>query len=246
MKTLKIAILLLCACPFTVLGQDTVSHNTGNRLHFVFGAEFAIVNPLSFEEAAVDPTKGPTLNLPLQFSTGLNVCMKIKNGTNCFTHLKTGVLTDVLNAKVHLTRSPVDGQNEKLDMLFRKHYIDVPILLGHSAQVNEKLSVVFQAGVIMSWNVGNNLSYTAVGDWSQALAKWQSDFDSEKGRAVEMLYLSYGHEWKLNEALLLRYELYWQHRFEEQGYLNQSTDTPFRPFDVLGLNIGIGWSPRNW
>lgn len=244
MRSLKIVVSLLCACPLNLFGQDTVLHTMEKRMQVLLGAEFAVVNPLSFEKAKVDATKGPEFVLPIQFSTGLNVCFGVRNGLNCFTHLKTGILTDCLNTNILLTRSTDAGDVESLEMLLRKQYVGLPVLLGHSAQVNDRFSIVFRIGVVVMWNIGNKLSHGAIGNWEQTLADWRLNCDKEKGRNATMLYLSYGHEWRLNDVLQLQYELYWQHRFNEQFFFNTETQMLFRPYDILGINIGIGWMPK--
>lgn len=229
--------IILSNCAY---GQNSTLQASSGLAQFYVGAEFSLI-PFSANSSHQDEFAFAT---PLQFSTGLNLNFKLKNRFNSSTVLKTGVLFDVLNTNSHLSRSTADDQIEQCDILCRKHYVGVPILLGHSAHLTEKTCYVFRVGLVIIFEIGNHLEYTANGNWELALAERRSILDNEKGWNAPMLYLSYGFERELNRRLLLQYELYWQHRFSRHGFYNAEAERPFRPFDVIGINIGLGWIPN--
>lgn len=127
-------------------------------------------------------------------------------------------MLDILNNFIHLSRSTDYGGVENADLLFRKCYIRVPVLLGHSAHLTENTCYVFQIGVVYFIEIGNSLSYTSIGNWEKALNNWDNAYENEKGWNGAMLFFSYGHEMKIRKSFLLHYKVYWQHRFTEQGF----------------------------
>ncbi len=239
MRILKeIPFLVITLFPLYSFCQDCTFHDS-TRTSFFIGTDFSFI-PFSFDDHNYDKID---FNSPIQYSTGLNINFRIQNRFNSYIVLKTGLLTDVLNTKIHLSRSTDDDKIEQIDLLFRKRYIGIPILLGHSAQLSSKYSFVFQMGLVFFHEIGNKSSYQGTGNWEQAINNWENKIDDEKGWNASMLYFSYGHERQINHVLLLHYELYWQHRFNENGFYNEETHRPFRPYDIFGINIGIDWTP---
>lgn len=238
-KHIIISALFVVLFPLCSFGQDSLLNNTNDSPLFFIGADFSII-PFSYGGNNADALSFST---PLQYSSGLSLNFKVKNRYDNYAIFKTGILFDVLNNHFHLSRSTVDDRFEQADLIFRKRYLGVPVLWGHSAHLTDNTCYVFQIGLALFIEIGNSFSYTSNGNWEQALANWKKAYDNEKGRYATMLYLSYGHERRLNKSMLLKYEVYWQHRFNQQGFSNEDTGRPFRHYDVFGLGIGVGWIP---
>lgn len=236
----KIPLLVIALFPLYSFGQDTTLHNFNERPWFFIGTDFSFI-PFSFDNSDFNKID---FNSPIQYSAELNFNFRIQNGFNSCTVFKTGILTDVLNTNIHMSRSTDNDIIEHIDILFRKHYIGIPVLLGHSAPITSKSCFVFHVGLVFFYEIANQSSIRGTGDWEQAISDWEYKYDNEKGWNATMLYLSYGHEREINEVLLLQYELFWQHRFTKQGFFNEETHRPFRPYDIIGIKLGIGWIPN--
>lgn len=243
MKTIKIMLMALGAvyC-HPSFGQQIDPQSYNNKIFTVIGADLGVINPFSLEGSAIDD--GTTTNSPLQYSVGLNVSLRVANTWNGYITLKTGLLTDVINTEILMSRSTDNNGLEKMEMLFRKHYVGVPLMLGHSAPLNTKVNYIFQVGLVFLREIGYKCSHTETGDWQRAIDRWQGYYDDEKGWHSTMLVISYGHEWPINDRFMFRYEISWQHRFSAGGFVNSDTGYPFRPYDVFGINVGLGWMPK--
>ena len=241
MRILKeIPFLVIVLFPLYSFCQDSTFHDSIERTRFFIGIDFSII-PFSFDNHAFDIIK---FNSPIQYSNSLYFNIRTQNRFNSYTIIKTGLLTDVLNTNILLSKSTDDNTIEQIDILFRKRYIGIPILIGHSAHLSSHYCFVFQMGLVFFHEIGNKSSYQGTGNWEQAINNWKNKIDDEKGWNASMLYFSYGHEREINQVLLLHYELYWQHRFNENGFYNEETHRPFRPYDIIGINIGISWAPN--
>ena len=109
----------------------------------------------------------------------------------------------------------------------RMYYLGIPILVGHMIPVSDKRSAIFRWGLLWNTVVGDNLPEN--NNWPKP--------DEKSGWTA---YTCYGNEWSLNDALSISAEIYWQHLMLS----HLPSKGAFRPYDIFGITLGIGWKPK--
>lgn len=241
-KHIAFALLVISISTTNSYGKVTSSNITDGFSPIYIGADLSYI-PFSSGISKTCYETELRFSNPLQFSSGLNLNMRVKNRLNSYTIFKTGIQFDVLNNNVHLSRCTDDERIEQADLLFRKQYIGIPILWGYSAHLTNNKCFVIRMGFVTFIEIGNKFSYTSIGDWKPSVVGWRNTFNKEKGWNATTLHLSYGYERMLSKTTLIQYEIYWQHRFNQEGFYNEQTHRPFRHYDIFGIGIGLGWNP---
>ena len=233
-RKIMLALLPLLAVSLSAKGQQPSDPTTGRNYEFRFGADLGmnvlgLENNYGYYYGNYNYGNFDWSSLPM---AGLNVGLGIKNDYNSQLVIETGVNTDVMSSKHPL-----------YPVTYTKYYVGVPFLFGCAGKITDIRSFNVRLGFILFCEVANRGKFKEGDVWPVGYQFLKTALDDERGSKAWIMHLGYGNEWQLTEKLSLRGDLFWQHRFNVLGYWNEQFGPNFRPCDVVGVKIGIGWTP---